>query len=130
LKKKRASKSKAVEQQLGRLAASVGAGLSMGFTEEVSDVGSLTGHGKRLLRGIVCGLVTTAGGIGHTFLIRSFRTATAIAVVVVPIELLLITGFASGIRPPPFLRVAFQVIAGGVLVFLVGICIGNSKHSL
>jgi erythrin-vacuolar iron transport family protein len=108
LKKKRASKSKAVDQQLGRLAASVGAGLSMGFAEEVSDVGSLTGHGKRLLRGIVCGLVTTAGGIGHTFLIRSFRTATAIAVVVVPIELLLITEFESGIRTPPFSASLFK----------------------
>jgi hypothetical protein len=52
LKKKRASKSKAVDQQLGRLAASVEAGISMRFAEEVSDAGSLTGHGKQLLRGI------------------------------------------------------------------------------
>jgi erythrin-vacuolar iron transport family protein len=74
----------------------------MGFAEEVSDAGSLTGHGKRLLRGIVCELVTTAGGIGHTFLIQYFRTATAVAVVVVPIELLLITGFERGIWTPRY----------------------------
>src|SRR5207302_4604534 len=66
------------------LAASVGAGISMGFAEAASD-GSLTGRGKPLLRGVVCGLMTTAGGIGHTlpYLIRDFRTATAIAVVIV-----------------------------------------------
>jgi len=75
------------------LAASVGAGISMGFAEAASDGGSLTGCGKPLLRGVVCGLMTTAGGIGHTlpYLIPSFRTATAIAVVIVAIELLLIS---------------------------------------
>src|SRR5438105_14966351 len=75
------------------LAASVGAGISMGFAEGVSDDGSLTGRGKPLLRGFVCGLMTTAGGIGHTlpFLIPNFRTATSVAVVVVAIELLLIS---------------------------------------
>jgi rubrerythrin len=110
------------------LAASVGAGISMGFAEAASDDGSLTGRGKPLLRGIVCGLMTTAGGIGHTlpFLIPSFRTATAIAVVIVAIELLLISWIRNRYMDTPFLRAAFQVIVGGVLVFLVGIWIGSS----
>src|SRR6476646_4452409 len=75
------------------LAASLGAGISMGFAEAASDDGSLTGRGKPFLRGAVCGLMTTAGGIGHTlpYLIPNFRTATAIAVMIVAIELLLIS---------------------------------------
>jgi rubrerythrin len=110
------------------LAASVGAGISMGFAEGVSDDGSLTGRGKPLLRGIVCGLMTTAGGIGHTlpFLLKNFRTATAVAVLVVAIELLLISWIRNRYMDTPFLRAAFQVIVGGVLVFLVGIWIGSS----
>jgi rubrerythrin len=110
------------------LAASVGAGISMGFAEAASDDGSLTGRGKPLLRGIVCGLMTTAGGIGHTlpYLIANFRTATVVAVVVVAIELLLISWIRNRYMDTPFLRAAFQVIVGGVLVFLVGIGIGSS----
>jgi rubrerythrin len=110
------------------LAASVGAGISMGFAEAVSDDGSLTGRGKPLLRGIVCGLMTMAGGIGHTlpYLIPDFRTATAVAVVVVAIELMLISWIRKRYMDTPFLRAAFQVIVGGVLVFLVGIWIGSS----
>jgi len=110
------------------LAASVGAGISMGFAEGVSDDGSLTGRGKPLLRGIICGLMTTAGGIGHTlpYLIKNFRTATAVAVLVVAIELLIISWIRNRYMDTPFLRAAFQVIVGGVLVFLVGIWIGSS----
>lgn len=110
------------------LAASLGAGISMGFAEAASDDGSLTGRGKPLLRGIVCGLMTTAGGIGHTlpYLIPSFRTATAVAVFVVAIELLLISWIRNRYMDTPFLRAAFQVIVGGILVFLVGILIGSS----
>lgn len=110
------------------LAASVGAGISMGFAEAASDDGSLTGRGKPLLRGIVCGLMTTAGGIGHTlpYLIPYFGTATAVAVAVVAIELLLISWIRNRYMDTPFLRAAFQVIVGGVLVFLVGIWIGSS----
>lgn len=110
------------------LAASLGAGISMGFAEAASDDGSLTGRGKPLLRGVVCGLMTTAGGIGHTlpYLIPYFRTATAIAVFIVAIELLLISWIRNRYMDTPFLRAAFQVIVGGILVFLVGILIGSS----
>src|SRR5258705_8105453 len=108
------------------LAASLGAGISMAFAEAASDDGSLTGRGKPLLRGFVCGLMTTAGGIGHTlpYLIPEFRTA--IAVVIVAIELLVISWIRKRYMDTPFLRAAFQVIVGGVLVFLVGIWIGSS----
>jgi len=100
----------------------------MGFAEAVSDDGSLTGRGKPLLRGVVCGLMTMAGGIGHTlpYLIPDFRTAAAVAVVVVAIELMLISWIRKRYMDTPFLRAAFQVIVGGVLVFLVGIWIGSS----
>src|SRR5438046_5089378 len=96
------------------LAASVGAGISMGFAEGVSDDGSLTGRGKPLLRGFVCGLMTTAGGIGHTFpfLIPNFRTATSVAVVVVAIELLLIRWIRKRYMDTPFRGAAFHVIVG------------------
>src|SRR5213082_3177166 len=106
----------------------VGAGISMAFAEAASDDGSLTGRGKPLLRGFVCGLMTTAGGIGHTlpYLIPKFRTATAIAVVIVAIELLAISWIRNRYMDTPFLRAAFQLIVGGVLVFLVGIWIGSS----
>jgi rubrerythrin len=110
------------------LAASLGAGISMGFAEAVSDDGSLTGRGKPLLRGIVCGLMTTAGGIGHTlpYLIPNFRTATAIAVFVVAVELLTISWIRKRYMDTPFLRAAFQVIVGGVCVFIVGILVGSA----
>jgi hypothetical protein len=110
------------------LAASLGAGISMGFAEAVSDDGSLTGRGKPLLRGIVCGSMTTAGGIGHSlpYLIPNFRTATALAVFVVAIELLVISWIRNRYMDTPFLRATFQVIVGGVCVFVVGILIGNS----
>jgi erythrin-vacuolar iron transport family protein len=110
------------------LAASLGAGISMGFAEALSDDGSLTGRGKPLLRGIVCGLMTTAGGIGHSlpYLIREFRLATVLAAVVVAIELMVISWIRNRYMDTPFLRAAFQVIVGGVCVFLVGILIGSS----
>src|SRR2546430_13893559 len=110
------------------LAASVGAGISMAFAEAASDDGSLTGRGKPLLRGFVCGVMTTVGGIGHTlpYLIPEFRTATAIAVVVAAIELLVISWIRKRYMDTPFLRAAFQVIVRGALVFLGGIWIGSS----
>ena len=102
----------------------------MGFTEEVSDVGSITGHGKRLLRGIVCGLVTTAEGIGHTFLDSIFSNCYRHCCCCRANRTSAHHGIRKRYADTPFLRVAFQVIAGGVLAFLVGICIGSSKHSL
>src|SRR5436189_5915806 len=110
------------------LAASVGAGISMGFAEALSDDGSLTGRGHPWLRGLVCGLMTTAGGIGHTlpYLVPDFRVATAIAIAVVTTELIIISFIRHRYMDTPFLSAAFQVVVGGVLVFLAGIFIGSS----
>ncbi len=110
------------------LAASIGAGISMGFAEALSDDGSMTGRGTPLLRGIVCGLMTCAGGIGHTlpYLIPGFRTATAVAALVVAVELLAISYIRKRYMDTRFLTAALQVIVGGVLVFLTGILIGSS----
>ncbi len=110
------------------LAASVGAGISMGFAEALSDDGSLTGRGHPWVRGVICGLMTTAGGFGHTlpFLIRDFRLATTAAVAVVTAELAAISYIRHRYMDTPFLSAAFQVVVGGVLVFLTGIVIGSS----
>lgn len=110
------------------LAASVGAGISMGFAEALSDDGSLTGRGHPYVRGVVCGLMTTAGGIGHTlpFLIPSFHIAFTAAVLVVAVELGVISYIRHRYMDSPFLTAALQVVVGGVLVFLAGILIGSS----
>jgi erythrin-vacuolar iron transport family protein len=110
------------------LAASVGAGISMGFAESLSDDGSLTGRGSPLIRGSVTGLMTTAGGLGHTlpFLIPEFRLATVIAILVVAVELGVISYIRHRYMDTPFLQAAFQVIVGGVLVFVTGWLIGSS----
>jgi rubrerythrin len=110
------------------LAASVGAGISMGFAEALSDDGSLTGRGHPWVRGLICGLMTTAGGIGHTlpFLISDFRVATSAAVAIVAAELAAISFVRHRYMDTPFLAAAFQVVVGGVLVFLAGILIGSS----
>jgi erythrin-vacuolar iron transport family protein len=110
------------------LAASVGAGISMGFAEALSDDGSLTGRGHPWIRGVVCGLMTTSGGIGHTlpFLIPSFRIAFSVAVFVVAIELAAISYIRHRYMDTPFLSAVFQVVVGGTLVFLAGILIGSS----
>jgi rubrerythrin len=110
------------------MAASVGAGISMGFAEALSDDGSLTGRGHPWIRGLVCGLMTTAGGIGHTvpFLIADFRLATIVAIVVVVAELLAISFIRNRYMDTPFVSAAMQVILGGALVFAAGILIGSS----
>jgi rubrerythrin len=110
------------------LAASIGAGISMGFSEALSDDGSLTGRGSPWLRGSVTGLMTTAGGIGHTlpFLIANFNIATLIAVIIVGVELGVISYIRHRYMDTPFLQAAFQVIVGGILVFLTGYLIGSS----
>ena len=110
------------------LAASIGAGISMAFAEALSDDGSLTGRGRPVLRGAVTGLMTAAGGIGHTlpFLISDFRIAMTAAVAVVAVELGAISYIRNRYMDTPFLSAAFQVVVGGVLVFLAGILIGSS----
>lgn len=110
------------------LAASIGAGISMGFAEALSDDGSLTGRGHPWVRGLVCGLMTAAGGLGHTlpFLIPNFKVAFSAAVAVVAVELAAISYIRHRFMDTPFLAAAFQVIVGGVLVFLAGILIGSS----
>jgi erythrin-vacuolar iron transport family protein len=119
---------KSWEAFLVGLAASVGAGISMGFAESLSDDGSLTGRGSPWIRGTVTGLMTTAGGLGHTlpFLIPNFRVATSVAVAVVAVELAAISYVRHRYMDTPFLQAAFQVIVGGVLVFLTGWLIGSS----
>jgi rubrerythrin len=110
------------------MAASVGAGISMGFAEALSDDGSLTGRGSPWLRGAVCGVMTAIGGLGHTlpYLIPNFWTATFIAFAVVIVELAVISWIRWRYMDTPFLSAAFQVMVGGALVFAAGILIGNS----
>ena len=110
------------------LAASLGAGISMGFAEALSDDGSLTGRGHPWIRGAICGLMTALGGIGHTlpFLISTFGTAMTAAMVVVVLELATITWVRHRYMETPPLSAALQVGLGGVLVFLTGVLIGSS----
>jgi len=110
------------------LAASVGAGISMGFAEALSDDGSLTGRGAPWLRGAVCGIMTAIGGLGHSlpYLIPDFWIATTFSVIVVAIELAAISWIRWRFMDTPFLTATFQVVVGGVLVFLAGILIGSS----
>src|SRR5713101_1240780 len=110
------------------LAASIGAGISMGFSESQSDDASLTGRGSPWLRGAITGLMTTAGGLGHTlpFLIGNFHVATVVAIIVVCIELVAIAYIRHRYMDTPFLQAAFQVIVGGVLVFIAGWLIGSA----
>src|SRR6266478_6387486 len=119
---------KSWEAFLVGLAASIGAGISMAFSEGLSDDGSLTGRGSPWLRGAVTGLMTTAGGIGHTlpFLIGNFRVAMLVAIIVVAVELLVISYIRHRYMDTPFLQASFQVIVGGVLVFLTGWLIGSA----
>ena len=115
------------------LAASIGAGISMAFAEALSDDGSLTGRGAPLIRGLVCGGLTTVGGLGHSlpYLVpdrwpNAFWIATGVAGVVVFFELWAIAWVRARYMDTPFLQAAFQVIVGGVLVLFAGILIGGS----
>ncbi len=119
---------KSWEAFLVGMAASIGAGISMGFAESLSDDGSLTGRGSPWIRGAVTGLMTTAGGLGHTlpFLIPHFQVAMGVAILVVAIELGAISYIRHRYMDTPFLQAAFQVVVGGILVFLTGWLIGSS----
>ncbi len=110
------------------LAASIGAGVSMGFAEALSDDGSLTGRGHPWLRGGITGLMTAVGGLGHTlpYLITDFRTATGVSIAVVLVELWVIAWIRARYMDTPFLRAAFEVVLGGLIVFAAGILIGSA----
>ena len=110
------------------LAASIGAGISMGFAEALSDDGSLTGRGHPFFRGLITGLMTMLGGLGHTmpYLIKDVYTATTVAVIVVLIELGVISWVRHKFMDTPLGTAVFQVVIGGILVFLAGILIGSS----
>jgi VIT1/CCC1 family predicted Fe2+/Mn2+ transporter len=108
------------------LAASVGAGISMGFTEAASDDGVLSGRGSPAKRGFASGVMTTIGGLGHAlpYLITDFWTATAIAIAVVFIELWAIVWIQNKFMDTPFFRATLQVVLGGALVLAAGVLIG------
>ncbi len=110
------------------LAASVGAGISMGFAEALSDDGALTGRGRPWLRGWITGLMTMLGGLGHTlpYLITDFWTATTVAIVIVVLELWAIAWIRARYMNTRFLKAAFEVVVGGLIVFAAGILIGNA----
>jgi rubrerythrin len=110
------------------LAAAIGAGISMAFAEALSDDGSLTGRGAPVVRGAVCGAMTTIGGLGHAlpYLIPHFYVATSLAFAVVAVELAVISWIRMRYMDTPFLQAAFQVVVGGALVFAAGILIGSS----
>ena len=115
------------------LAASIGAGISMGFTEALSDDGTITGRGTPWMRGLVCGAMTTLGGLGHTLPYaipdawpNAFWLATGLAVLVVVAELLLISAIRTRTMGTPFWRATLQVVLGGALVLLAGIAIGSA----
>jgi rubrerythrin len=110
------------------LAASIGAGISMGFAEALSDDGSLTGRGHPWIRGLVCGLMTTAGGLGHTvpFLVSHFGLAMTLATIVVALELLAISYIRHRYMDTPWTSATLQVVVGGVLVFLTGWLLGSA----
>lgn len=109
------------------LAASVGAGISMGFTEAASDDGEISGRGSPVKRGLASGIMTTVGGLGHAlpYLIPDFWTATTIAMIIVFVELWAIAWIQNRYMETPFLRASFQVVLGGALVFAAGVLIGS-----
>ena len=110
------------------LATAIGAGISMAFSEALSDDGKLSGRGSPRVRGAVCGLMTFLGAAGHTlpFLIPAFVTASLIAAGVVIAELLLIAWIRHHYMDTPLAAATFQVVVGGVIVFVAGILIGSS----
>ncbi len=109
-------------------AASVGAGISMGLAEGLSDDGRLTGRGHPLIRGLATGIMTMVGGLGHTlpFLIADFHTAFVLAVIVVLVELAAISWIRYKYMDTPLLKAALQIALGGALVFATGILIGSA----
>lgn len=109
------------------VAASVGAGISMGFTEAASDDGELSGRGSPVKRGLASGVMTTVGGLGHAlpYLIPEFWTATSLAILIVFVELWAIAWIQNRYMETPFFRAVFQVVLGGALVLGAGVLIGS-----
>ena len=110
------------------LSASMGAGISMGFTEAAHDDGKISGRGSPLKRGLACGIMTAIGGLGHAlpYLIPSFWTATGIAAFIVVLELFAITWIQHRFMETPWMRAALQILLGGALVFATGVLIGSA----
>ncbi|MCZ0737778.1 iron exporter MbfA [Phreatobacter sp. AB_2022a] len=115
------------------LAAAVGAGISMGLTEALSDDGKITGRGSPIIRGWACGIMTAVGGLGHAlpYLIpngwpNAFWIATSIAVAIVLVELWAIAWIRWRYMDTPFLKAVFQIVLGGTLVLITGILLGNA----
>lgn len=122
-----ATQNSTITLQVG-LAAALGAGISMGFTEVASDDGVVSGRGSPKTRGFVTGLMTTLGGLGHAlpYLIADFWTATAIAIAIVFVELFVIVYIQNKFLKMPWLKAFVQIFVGGALVFAVGMAIGNA----
>jgi erythrin-vacuolar iron transport family protein len=110
------------------VAASVGAGISMGLAEGLSDDGKLTGRGHPFIRGSAAGIMTAVGGLLHTlpFLLSDFHAALILAVAVVIFELGVISWIRWKYMDTPFIKAALQIAVGGALVFLTGILIGSA----
>jgi len=110
------------------MAASVGAGISMGFAEALSDDGSMTGRGRPWIRGTITGIMTTLGGVGHTlpYLIQDFWSATTLAIAIVLVELWAIAWIRARYMDTKFLQAAFEVVVGGLIVFAAGVLIGSA----
>ena len=110
------------------IAVAVGAGISMAFSEALSDDGKISGRGNPITRGVVCGLMTFLGAAGHTipFLLRSFHVAMTVAIIVVIVELFAIAWIRHKYMDTPLVKAVFQIVFGGVIVFVAGILIGKS----
>ena len=109
------------------MAAALGAGISMGFAEALTDDGRISGRGKPVLRGVICGAMTFAGGVGHTlpFLISDFELAMTLATAVVVLELIVIAWVRHRYMDTPLPRAVFQIVLGGAIVFATGLLIGS-----
>jgi VIT1/CCC1 family predicted Fe2+/Mn2+ transporter len=110
------------------IAVAVGAGISMAFSEALSDDGKLSGRGKPITRGFICGLMTFIGAAGHTlpFLLSSYNVAMTVAIVVVIVELIVIAWIRHRYMDTPLWKAVGQIVVGGLVVFVAGILIGKS----
>jgi VIT1/CCC1 family predicted Fe2+/Mn2+ transporter len=110
------------------MAVAVGAGISMAFSEALSDDGKLSGRGNPITRGVICGLMTFLGAAGHAlpFLLASWRSAMTVAIVVVIVELFVIAWVRHKYMETPLWKAVGQIVVGGIVVFIAGVLIGQS----